>query len=41
MSRKLGTEVKVSKKAISIAYNDTKDLNRILEALDMLEESAE
>lgn len=41
MSRKLGTEVKVSKKAISIAYNDTKDLNRILEALNMLEESAE
>ena len=41
MSRKLGTEVKVSKKAISIAYNDTDDLNRILEALNMLEESAE
>ncbi len=38
MSRKLGTEVKVS---ISIAYNDTDDLNRILEALNMLEESAE
>ena len=33
--------VKVSKKAISIAYNDTDDLNRILEALNMLEESAE
>jgi ParB family chromosome partitioning protein len=41
MSRRLGTQVNVSPRAISIAYHDTADLNRILEILGMLEESAE
>ncbi|MBR2067187.1 MAG: ParB/RepB/Spo0J family partition protein [Solobacterium sp.] len=41
MQRKLGTEVDISKKAISIHYTNTEDLNRILEIIDCLDESEE
>lgn len=37
MQRKLATKVEISDKAITIRYNSTKDLNRILEKLGMLE----
>ena len=39
MQNKLQTEVNITKKAISIDYSDTDDLNRILEILGCLEES--
>jgi ParB family chromosome partitioning protein len=39
MSEKLGTQVEVGTKKISIAYTDTADLNRILEELGGIEES--
>ncbi|MBR2811249.1 MAG: ParB/RepB/Spo0J family partition protein [Solobacterium sp.] len=39
MQEKLGTQVSVSKKALTISYSDTEDLNRILELLGCLEES--
>ena len=38
MSRKLGTQVTVSGKNISIRYSDTADLNRILDLIGMIEE---
>ena len=38
MQRKLATKVEISDKAITIRYNSTKDLNRILEKLGMIEE---
>lgn len=38
MSRKLGTQVRVRKKELTIAFSNTDDLNRILELLGMLEE---
>lgn len=37
MQRKLATKVEISDKAITIRYNSTKDLNRILEKLGMIE----
>lgn len=37
MQKKLATKVEISDKAITIRYNTTKDLNRILEKLGMLE----
>lgn len=39
MSSKLGTQVKISGRNLSIAFSDTADLNRILEILGMIEES--
>ncbi len=39
MAEKLGTKVEVGKKKISISYEDTDDLNRILEILGCLDES--
>lgn len=39
LSEKLGTEVIFSKKAFTISYSDTDDLNRILEILGCLEPS--
>ena len=39
MSSKLGTEVEIGAKKISISFTDTDDLNRILELLNCLEES--
>jgi ParB family chromosome partitioning protein len=39
MSEKLGTEVELKSKKISISYHDTDDLNRILEALGCIEAS--
>jgi ParB family chromosome partitioning protein len=41
MSSKLGTEVEIQSKKISISFSDTDDLNRILEILGCLEESYE
>lgn len=41
MSARLDTQVAISSRRISISYSSTEDLNRILEALGMLEESAE
>lgn len=41
MSSKLGTEVEIQTKKISISFSDTDDLNRILEILGCLEESYE
>ncbi|MCH4206381.1 MAG: ParB/RepB/Spo0J family partition protein [Solobacterium sp.] len=41
MSSKLGTEVEIQAKKISISFSDTDDLNRILEILGCLEESYE
>lgn len=41
MQEKLGTQVVVSPKTITIHYSDTDDLNRILEMLGCLEESLE
>ena len=38
MQKKLGTKVDITNKAISISYNNTKDLNRILEKLGMLDD---
>ena len=38
MQEKLGTKVDISNKAIIIHYNNTRDLNRILEKLDMLDD---
>ena len=38
MQRKLATKVEITDKAITIRYNSTKDLNRILEKLGMIEE---
>ncbi len=38
MISRLGTRVEISPKAITIAYSDTQDLNRILELLGMIEE---
>ena len=38
MQRKLATKVEISDKAITIRYNSTKDLNRILEKLGMIED---
>ena len=38
MQKKLGTKVDISDKAISISYNNTKDLNRILEKMGMLDD---
>lgn len=38
MQKKLGTKVEISDKAITIRYNNTKDLNRILEKLGMIED---
>ena len=37
LARKYGTAVEVSQKAITIRYNGTEDLNRILEIMDALE----
>ena len=37
MQNKLGTSVSISKKAISISYSDTEDLNRILDILGCIE----
>ncbi|WP_338969725.1 ParB/RepB/Spo0J family partition protein [Spiroplasma endosymbiont of Labia minor] len=37
MIRKLGTKISIDDKTIKIYYSDTKDLNRILEILDLLE----
>lgn len=37
MQRKLATKVEISDKTITIRYNSTKDLNRILEKLGMIE----
>ena len=37
MQKKLGTKVEISNKAIIIRYNNTKDLNRILDKLKMLD----
>lgn len=39
MSEKLGTQVSVNNKKISITFHDTDDLNRILEILGCLDES--
>ncbi len=39
MQKKLSTQVSVGKKAITISYGDTEDLNRILELLGCIEES--
>ena len=39
MAEQLGTKVEVGKKKISISYEDTDDLNRILEILGCLDES--
>lgn len=39
LSEKLGTEVIFSKKAFTISYSDTDDLNRILEIIGCLDES--
>ena len=38
MQKKLGTKVEISDKAITIRYNNTRDLNRILEKLGMIED---
>ena len=38
MQKKLQTKVKVEGKSITIAYQDTKDLNRILELIGCIEE---
>jgi malonyl CoA-acyl carrier protein transacylase len=38
MSRKLGTQVTVGGKMITIRFSDTPDLNRILDLLGMIEE---
>lgn len=38
MQKKLSTKVEISDKAITIRYNNTKDLNRILEKLGMIED---
>lgn len=38
MQKKLATKVEITNKAITIKYNSTKDLNRILEKLGMIEE---
>lgn len=40
MSDKLGTQVNITNKKITISYHGTEDLNRILEILDCLEESS-
>ena len=40
MSSKLGTRVEISKKALTIQYADTHDLNRILEIIGCLEEES-
>ena len=40
MQRKLATKVEISDKAITIRYNNTNDLNRILEKLGMLDDQA-
>ena len=37
MQKKLGTKVEITNKSINISYNGTKDLNRILEELDIIE----
>ena len=39
MSSKLGTQVEINSKKITISFSDTDDLNRILELLNCLEES--
>ena len=38
MEKKLSTKVEISDKAITIRYNNTKDLNRILDKLGMIED---
>ena len=38
MQKKLGTKVEISNNAITIKYNGTKDLNRILEKIGMLDD---
>ena len=38
MQKKLGTRVEINDKAINISYNNTKDLNRILEKMGMLDD---
>ena len=38
MEEKLQTRVKVDNKSIIISYHDVKDLNRILELLNCIEE---
>ncbi len=38
MQKKLQTKVKVEGKSITISYQDTKDLNRILELIGCIEE---
>ena len=38
MQKKLGTKVEISDKAITIRYNNTRDLNRILDKLGMIED---
>ncbi|NCB32423.1 MAG: ParB/RepB/Spo0J family partition protein [Erysipelotrichia bacterium] len=37
IEEKLGTEVEIKSKKITISFHDTKDLNRILEVLDLIE----
>ena len=41
MSERLGTRVKVGRKKLTISFEDVSDLNRILEILGCIEESAE
>lgn len=41
IQNKLQTEVNITKRAMTISYSDTEDLNRILEILGCLEESEE
>ena len=38
MQKKLSTKVEITDKSITIRYNNTKDLNRILEKLGMLDD---
>lgn len=39
LRKRFRTKIKVDEKAITIKYTDTKDLNRILELMDVIEES--
>jgi len=38
MQRKFATKVEITNKAITIRYNDTEDLNRILDIMNVIEE---